>query len=56
MDSAFNDLKNLKVLDLSENQLKQLKENTFFCLENLNCLYLSHNTIKSIELYAFNAR
>nr|XP_023028507.1 leucine-rich repeat-containing protein 15-like [Leptinotarsa decemlineata] len=50
---VFNGLDNLKVLDLSHNELRTIKSNTFYKLSSLKNLSLQNNHIEDIEDHAF---
>ena len=47
-DNAFENVMNIKVLDLSNNSFFRLSENTFTNLTNLENLYLSHNKLSRL--------
>lgn len=49
----FKDLPILKLIDLDENEIGEITENTFRSVESLVVLQLSRNRIKSIHKDAF---
>jgi Leucine-rich repeat (LRR) protein len=52
--NTFFGLENLQVLDIYDNKLSKIEDNSFMCVKNLHELYLNNNEFEIINKLTFN--